>query len=186
MAISPPGDIVSEVAAAADPAALAAARAKLARHAERADGTGFAATTAAPAAAMPAAPRGAPAPDAFVKFEAMVLQTFVESMLPEDSDGVYGEGLSGEMWKSMLAGELARAMADRGGIGIAERVLGDHYMDGEEKVPLRGVSADPGKAEAETQDLLSVGLLHQIQRRAAEAIGPAAGDGATGATTREG
>ncbi len=32
----------------------------------------------------------------------MVLQTFIQNMLPKNTEGVYGEGLSGDMWKSMM------------------------------------------------------------------------------------
>ena len=61
-----------------------------------------------------------------VKFEAMVLGSFMESMLPKENP-VYGGGMAGGMWKSMLAQELGRTMAERGGIGIADRLLGDRY-----------------------------------------------------------
>jgi Rod binding domain-containing protein len=69
-------------------------------------------------------PARADVPDTFVKFEAMVLQSFLQNMLPEEGDSVFGSGLSGEMWRGMLAQQLGEVMARRGGIGIAERVLG--------------------------------------------------------------
>jgi peptidoglycan hydrolase FlgJ len=62
-------------------------------------------------------------PDAFVRFEAMILQTFIAAMLPPDSEEVFGAGLAGEMWKSMLAEQIAAEIARRGATGIADRIL---------------------------------------------------------------
>jgi hypothetical protein len=60
-------------------------------------------------------------------------------------------------------------MARRGGIGIAERVLGNHYVTGPDdtKTPVQGVSADPDRPALDEQLLLSAALIHEIQRRAA-------------------
>ncbi|MDQ2704689.1 MAG: rod-binding protein [Pseudomonadota bacterium] len=66
-------------------------------------------------------------PASFKRFEAMVLQTFIQNMLPRDGAAVYGKGMAGDMWKSLLAEKVAEVMADRGGIGIADRVLGERY-----------------------------------------------------------
>jgi peptidoglycan hydrolase FlgJ len=66
-------------------------------------------------------------PASFKRFEAMVLQTFIQNMLPKDGAAVYGKGMAGDMWKSLLAEKVANVMADRGGIGIADRVLGERY-----------------------------------------------------------
>lgn len=169
MAISTPGDIVLDVVKAADPAAAEAARSRLATFAARAGETDFTVArdthTARKAGAAPS-----PIPEAFRKFEAMVLHSFIETMLPKDTQSVYGEGLSGEMWQSMLAEKLGEAMAARGGIGIAERILKDHYIEGETTVPLQGVSGDPDRPERDAQNLLSVALVQEIQRRTAQAL----------------
>ncbi|MFD1695837.1 rod-binding protein [Roseibium aestuarii] len=53
------------------------------------------------------------------KFEAMVLQQFVEVMLPDDAEEVFGEGSTGEIWKSMLAEQLGNQIAASGGVGLA-------------------------------------------------------------------
>lgn len=169
MAISTPGDLVLDVVRAADPAAAQTARARLASFAGKALDLGFrvahADTSPRPAADAPSA-----VPEAFAKFEAMVLQTFMQSMLPKDTESVYGEGLAGQMWQTMLAEKLGEAMASRGGIGIADRILRDHYVQGEETVPLQGVSQDPDKPERDAQRLLSVALVQEIQRRTAQAL----------------
>lgn len=59
---------------------------------------------------------------ALSRFEAVVLQNFIEAMLPDDASSVYGEGLSGEMWKSMMSEKIAEEFASQGGLGIAERI----------------------------------------------------------------
>lgn len=163
MAIPTSGDLILDVVRAADPAAAEAARTKLASFAARTQEAKFEA-----AAAGPDAPRGkAATPEAFARFEAMVLQSFLQTMLPKDTESVYGGGMAGEMWQSMLAEQLGTTIARRGGIGIAERVLRDHYVVDDRKVPIQGVSADPDKPALDEQRLLSTALIHEIQRRAA-------------------
>ena len=172
MAISPPGDIVLDVVKAADPAAVETARARLASMASRAsEATGFSVEQTARSFAREGTPGAAGAvPEAFAKFEAMVLQTFLQSMLPSDTSSVYGEGMAGEMWQSLLAEQLGATMAKRGGIGIADRILRDHYVTDEKTVPLQGVSSDPEKPALDEQRLLSTALIHEIQRRTAHAL----------------
>lgn len=55
-------------------------------------------------------------------FEAFVLQSFIESMLPEKSESVFGTGRAAAFWKSMLAEHVANELAHAGGIGIARLV----------------------------------------------------------------
>ncbi|MCO5147126.1 MAG: rod-binding protein [Aquamicrobium sp.] len=166
MAIATAGDLILDVVRAADPAAAEAARAKLASLSARTEGVKF-----DPAAAGADAPRGkAATPEAFARFEAMVLQSFIQTMLPADTESVYGGGMAGEMWQSMLAEQLGTTIARRGGIGIAERVLRDHYVADEQKVPVQGVSADPGRPALDEQRLLSTALIHEIQRRVADTL----------------
>lgn len=169
MAISPPGDIVLDVVKAADPSAVETARARLASLANQtADATGFSDTVRA--APREGASRTGGTPEAFAKFEAMVLQTFLQSMLPKDTSSVYGEGMAGEMWQTLLAEKLGDAMAARGGIGIADRILRDHYKAGEEVVSLQGVSNDPDKPERDSQQMLSLALVQEIQRKVAHSL----------------
>ena len=137
MAISPPSDLVLDVVRAADPAEVQAAQAKL-----KANKAAFAATSLAEVGAgfgaaldvisTPATKAGlanpAPAaetsrmPEEYRKFEASILQNFVSSMLPSDSEQVYGKGSAGEFWKSMMAEQIADGMSRNGGIGIAEQM----------------------------------------------------------------
>ena len=167
MAISTPGDIVLDVVRAADPAQVETARARLSSFAARAGGIDFSAALGNDTASQPS-PKAAP--EAFRKFEAMVLQTFLQSMLPEDAENVYGGGVAGQMWQSMLAEKLGETLAERGGIGIADRILADHYYEGETRVPLQGVSRDPDKAVHDSQASLASALVDEFQRRIAAAV----------------
>lgn len=140
MSISPPSDILLDVVNAAGNAAVDKARERLSTIAKSggADIPAFGAATAAAAPAPAASVK--PSVSAEVKFEGMVLKTFIESMLPEEAESTYGSGLAGDMWKSMLAEKVADVMAERGGIGIANRILGDFVVNGEKIEALSGVS----------------------------------------------
>ncbi len=168
MAISPSSDIVLDVARAAEPASIDAARAELARRRN----VSAAANSAFPIGDMRNTVAGETkaAPETFVRFEAMVLQTFVQSMLPKQTEAVYGNGMAGEMWQSLLAQQLGDVMANRGGIGIADSILRDHYFEGETKVALSGVSSGAEKAETDRQGMLSVALVQEMQRKLAKSL----------------
>lgn len=144
MAINPPSDIVLDVAKAADPLAYRAAVDKLARIGTEAAGPAAAAfeemlsRADSPPAAEPLPPtdwrladlrarltedhnaQTASRSDPYRQFEAFVLQTFIESMLPKDANHVFGEGIAGSFWSSMLAEQIAKQMAEAGGLGIAD------------------------------------------------------------------
>lgn len=62
-----------------------------------------------------------PSSDALKKFEGMVLAKFLDTMMPENSS-VFGGGTAGSTWKTMLTEKIGDAIADAGGIGIAERM----------------------------------------------------------------
>lgn len=63
-----------------------------------------------------------PAAASFRRFEAMVMSQFVQSMMPEKAEAVFGTGNAGQIWKSMLAEKVADQAARAGGIGIAQRL----------------------------------------------------------------
>ena len=60
--------------------------------------------------------------DVYRKFEAFILQMFVESMLPQDASEVFGKGTAGTVWRSMLAEQIGNEMAKGNGIGIAQQL----------------------------------------------------------------
>jgi flagellar protein FlgJ len=170
LAISPPSDIVLDVARAVDPDALDAARAKLASRVGAAAGVDAASETFSigdlrKSRIAEGASKSDATPQTYKKFEAMVLSTFVQAMMPKHADSVFGEGMSGDMWKSLMSQQLGTVMADRGGIGIADHLMKDHYTDGDTKVALSGVSAGPDKARHDTDRNLSAALVQELQRR---------------------
>lgn len=67
--------------------------------------------------AMTSAPLGSAA-NAAQKFEAYVLQTFVEQVLPRTEHGFYGDAVGGGIWRSMMAEQLAASVASSGGVGL--------------------------------------------------------------------
>lgn len=151
MAISPPSDIILDVARAADPLQYRAAVEKLTRIANGAmsavsangfeEALGLTDSAAAGAETVGAETVGAPATNVgadlrgrfasqasgadgspYRQFEAFVLQSFVQSILPKEAEHVFGDGLAGGFWKSMLAEQIAKQLADAGGVGIADAI----------------------------------------------------------------
>jgi flagellar protein FlgJ len=126
MAISPPSDLVLDVAMAADPDTLRASVEKLRSIAStraaaqtRLSRDSFASLQQpGPAIDSPGKPASAPS-QSFKKFEAFMLQSFVESMFTGENQAVFGKGIAGEYWKSMMAEAIANKMSDAGGIGVA-------------------------------------------------------------------
>ena len=142
MAISPPSDIVNDVARAADPARYQAATQKLLDGASAVEGASFEGavksvagqllmTSGADVYALRNSLRNdaeltsaAKTKKAHQEFEAYILQTFVESMLPKDAENTYGKGNAGSIWKSMMAEQIGAQISRVGGIGIAKQLLG--------------------------------------------------------------
>ncbi|WBL77190.1 rod-binding protein [Bradyrhizobium xenonodulans] len=144
MIVTATPDLVLDVLEAADPVTQRAATAKL--DALKSSEADFAATmdaevgkaraaavdqsTAKATEPQSTAVNGAPvqvikAPasgEVYRKFEAFILQTFVETMLPKESEEVFGKGTAGGVWKSMLAEQLGAQLAKGKGIGIAKQL----------------------------------------------------------------
>ncbi|MBX3532419.1 MAG: rod-binding protein [Rhizobiaceae bacterium] len=168
MAVALATDIVADVMRAASPERLQEARARL-----------RALSTSSPGASQVASLEQAPKSEqaqAFQKFDAMVLGSFVEAMLPPESESVYGGGLAGDMWKSMLAQQLGDSLAAAGTLDLASRYISDRYADGDLSSPLRGASDPATKAVLDGERGLSRSLVDELQRKALDAItGAAAG-----------
>ncbi|MEO9458123.1 MAG: rod-binding protein [Lentilitoribacter sp.] len=139
MAVSVNTDLIMGVINAAQPSSIAAADAKLsAKSVSRieiaAAGDEFAKellnsqTQSSPAKDLSDLRSSFTQPnqsDAHKKFESMVLHQFVQHMLPSDSSVIFGEGMSGDVWKSMMAQQIGDAISKGGGIGIADQMLAD-------------------------------------------------------------
>jgi peptidoglycan hydrolase FlgJ len=144
MAFSPKTDVILEVASAADPsrASLAAQRlnAIAGSNATPADFVSSLNQAAGVANAPPSLPGGADArsrlaeaasgPEklgkAKTQFEAMMLNSFVSELLPKDTGEVFGQGMAGDMWRSMLAEQVSTQIAKSGKLGFARRLFATH------------------------------------------------------------
>jgi len=60
--------------------------------------------------------------DAAMKFEAFILQSFLETVLPKEGHGAFGEGTGSGIWRSMMAEQLGKTIAKSGGVGIAKMI----------------------------------------------------------------
>ncbi len=182
MAIDASSDIVLEVAKAADPTRAAAVVQRLnalagatgaasATGAPSAEAADFADTLAATAPAVASGPSGADARARFsaaaeatdekaakakTGFEAVMLNSFVSEMLPKDTSSVFGQGLAGDMWKSMLADQVSRQMAKTDALGIAKRLFATHPLaagDALEKVKRADAAAAASTAQMSANSL---------------------------------
>lgn len=59
----------------------------------------------------------------YCKFEVMVLQNFFKYMMLNDSEDVYGKGMVGDIWKSMLVEQIVNLIVKCGGIGIVDYMM---------------------------------------------------------------
>ena len=189
MPIDPASDVVLEVVNAADPARAAAAAQRLnaIAGAAAAQSEDFSQTLAqtAPSASPATAPiagaadaRSRLADAAFaasdkaakaqVDFEAVLLNGFVNEMLPKDASATFGQGLAGDMWKSMLADQVSRQIAKSGTLGIAKRLFEVHPLS--------------AAASLERASRLDVADAHNVAQMSANALslpsGVAHADGA--------
>ncbi|MDO9418260.1 rod-binding protein [Pararhizobium sp.] len=185
MAISPVSDLVLDVVRAADPAQVQEAQSKLksdkaafqaASLAESGNGFGTAvnllnrADTASGLGDTNNRAKSTEVPPAYRKFEAMVLQNFVKSMLPAENEEIYGKGVAGDMWKSMMAEQIGNVIAEDGGIGIAQRMMTEGAVD---------LSDDTKRTEASLDgNTLNVAasMVQEYQRKAFDDLMPGADD----------
>lgn len=86
--------------------------------------------------------------DPYVQFEAMLLQTMIESMMPEDAEAVFGSGTAGKVWKSMLAEKVADQIARTGTLGIAKQIAAGPLASADP--PHAGGAAPQTKAKADS------------------------------------
>jgi len=177
MAIQPPSDILLEVARAADPDRAAAVTRRLTNLAAASGDAGADFATAlgqtspatsaasAPIAGMPnmraslanvAQVQSEKAKQAQVQFEALLLNSFVGEMLPKDAPEAYGQGLAGEMWRSMLADQVSRKIASSGSLGIGQRLFATHPMTASSSL---GHSAHPSELGAAAPAQMSANAL---------------------------
>ncbi|RCS23997.1 flagellar biosynthesis protein FlgJ [Phyllobacterium salinisoli] len=175
MAINPPSDIVLDVATAADPEKFRASVERLRTLASSrvSSGASGGPSFAQEAFSVGAAPSGktvstsAEHNPAYTKFEAFMLQSFVQSMFTDDTNAVFGQGISGEYWKSMMAEAIAQKMADGGGIGIARMLEAQSKRLADANMPVTAslMNVKSQEAAAGETGSLSTDILHQAERQ---------------------
>ena len=175
MAISPPSDLVLDVVQAADPGLLQAAREKLKANEATAqsvmlasNGVGFAQAVSQTAKSAGSAGSDATVenvrvsrhkdiPETYRKFEASVASTFIQNMLPSESEEVFGKGSAGDFWKGMMAEQIADAVSKQGGFGIAEKLFSQSVQHA------RGTAPNAKTDEGDRQ--MAVGMITDFQRQ---------------------
>lgn len=136
MTIFPATDLVTDVASAADPERVKAAVARLADLSSRkVDPREFAALVAgakggapteaartrtadATVAATNSAAAIAQPSDPAQKFEAYIIQTCLQTILPQSGQGYFGRSAGSDVWRSMVAEQLGEQIAKAGGFGL--------------------------------------------------------------------
>jgi len=161
VSIQPPSDIVLDVAQAADPVKSMAATQKLLR-ASSPDGTGAAFSNVLEDVTMPpdntanlktqlglmnaraSMTQTANAEDtrtkAYQGLETLIFQNLFETTLPHDSS--LGSGMAGDIWRSMMAEQLAKQSAKMIDLGLFPKAEGAHTSQPGKNVLQKAV-ADP-------------------------------------------
>ena len=155
MSIQTATDLILDVVKAADPAVAQKAEALLEAASIRKSGQAAATpvfeqqllASTAPSDVLALSKPVAPtmqdnAAQSYQRFEAMILQSFIGSMLPQDSEEFYGKGTAGEIWKGMMAEQLGAALAKGGGIGIADRMLAERFDAGLKPEASNGINSN--------------------------------------------
>ena len=56
------------------------------------------------------------------QFEALFLRQMLEECMPKDSEGLFGGGTAGTVWRSMFVDNLATTLSKSGTMGIAKMI----------------------------------------------------------------
>ncbi len=100
---------------------------------------------------------------ALERYEAAILGTFIQAMMPKETESFFGKGFAGEVWKSQLSQAVAEQLAHRGGIGIASRLLNDFTVDEGRAKPLTGVSDASTAVDRNSSADMVTSFLHKLQ-----------------------
>jgi len=167
MAINPPSDLVMDVARAADPQAYRVASERLK---SMTTGTDVAFSNYADSFNAGVNTVSQPqnsANSAYRKFEAFMLQSFVQSMFTSDTSATFGKGIAGEYWKSMMSEAMANKMADTGGVGIArlleEQAARKSQIDNSATLAMGGVMSD--LENGMSGNFVSKDIVHGFERQ---------------------
>ncbi|AGA64928.1 hypothetical protein B488_09360 [Liberibacter crescens BT-1] len=68
-------------------------------------------------------------PEIYNKFESLVLQCFIKSILPQKMVEPFGKGFAGDFLKDLLSQHIGTAISLKGGVGLASQA----YLDQKNK-----------------------------------------------------
>ena len=80
-------------------------------------------------------------------FEAVALQVFISSMLPNDHTGKFSTGSAGNIWKSLLAEKMADKIASTGNLRLVSPAAFARGMARNTAIPVAPTSQSPRQAD---------------------------------------
>jgi peptidoglycan hydrolase FlgJ len=80
-------------------------------------------------------------------FEAVALQVFISSMLPNDHSGKFSTGSAGNIWKSLLAEKMADKIASTGNLRLVSPAAFSRGMARNTAIPVAPTSHSPRLAD---------------------------------------
>lgn len=147
MAVDFPSDLVLDVARAADPASTRTLEARL-----NAGASAGKASSVSEAARfsdhLSRVAQGKDAKEAGKEFEAMLLSSMIEDMMTDTGESYFGGGFAGDVWKSMMAEQIAAQVVKGADLGVASKVANYVVRQGETVEPLRGINDTQSTSEA--------------------------------------
>ncbi|QKV19618.1 rod-binding protein [Oricola thermophila] len=139
MAVEFPSDLILDVARAADPASVRRLEARL-NTGKSAEATASATEITGAGTRLSREASGKDVTEIGKKFEAVLLTTMIEDMMTETGESYFGGGFAGDVWKSMMAEQIAAQVAETGNLGFASSIADYVVRQGETVEPVRGVN----------------------------------------------
>lgn len=177
MAVDFPSDLILDVARAADPASVRNLETRLRAGTSAPASTDTAAVAAKFESHLSRAPQTKSVKQAGKQFEALLVSNMIQNMMGETDESYFGDGLSGDIWKSMMAEQVANQVVQGADFGVASKIGKYVVSEGDKVEPLTGVrdpqvSADEARmldaARRSTQEV-SRDFIHDMMSPAGAA-----------------
>lgn len=142
MAVDFPSDLILDVARAADPAKAKSVAARLSG-ASAADDAATAIADAAKIGRHLSRVHQSKKPEESAKeFEALLVANMIKDMMgnSETEESFFGGGFSGDVWKSMLAEQIAGQVVKSADFGVADKIAKYYVRDGDNVAAVAGVT----------------------------------------------
>lgn len=154
MAVDFPSDLILDVARAADPARAKSVAARLSGASAGDDAALVIADATKIGKNLSRVHQGRKPEEAAKEFEALLVANMVKDMMggSETDESFFGGGLSGDVWKSMLAEQIAGQVVKSADFGVADKIAKFFVRDGEDIAAVAGVK-DAASAPLETRAL---------------------------------